>query len=128
MLMLALRNVLRAAEMAERYADRPERQNLRAALARFKNRLPDLVRARGVLEHFDEYTDVDGKAAVLYEVSFLDGDGTYIIEVDSIRIDVRVALEEARHLAANAIAVAGEAWGYPVGNEIKLGYAHTEWS
>lgn len=48
MLMLALRNVLRAAEMASRYAGRPEKDNLRAALAHFKNRLPGLVEARGV--------------------------------------------------------------------------------
>lgn len=121
MLMLALRNVLRAAEMAEKYADRPERQNLRAAVARFKNRLPDLVRARGVLEHFDEYSDVEGQTAALYKVRFLDGDGTYVIEAGGIHIDVRVALDEARRVAASVIAVAGEAWGCPVGNEVRSG-------
>jgi len=117
MLVLALRNVLRAAEMASRYADRPERQNLRAALARFKSAFPDLIAARGTLEHFDDYTDVDGEPAVLYEVAFLRGDGTYVISVGDVNIDVEVAVREARHLSSNAIAVAGGGWSYPVGSE-----------
>lgn len=117
MLVLALRNVLRAAEMASRYADRPERLNLRVAIGRFKSVFPDLVGARGALEHFDEYTDVDGKPAVLYEVIFFRGDGTYLISVGEVNIDVEVAVREARHLSANAIAVAGEGWHYPVGSE-----------
>ncbi len=49
MLILALRNVLRAAEMACRYAERPEKQNLRAALARFTSTIPGLVNARDAL-------------------------------------------------------------------------------
>jgi len=41
MLVLALRNVLRAAEMARRYAGRPEKQNLRGLqLLSSKPRLP----------------------------------------------------------------------------------------
>lgn len=118
MLVLALRNVLRAAEMASRYANRPARTNLRAAIARFEAAFPGLVAARGTLEHFDQYTDVDGKPAVLYEVTFLRSNDRYIIQVGNLQIDVDVAVREARHLSGNAIAVAGEAWSYPVGNEV----------
>lgn len=123
MLVLALRNVLRAAEMASRYADRPERQNLRAAIARFKHAFPGLVGARGTLEHFDQYVDVDGKAAVIYEVSFVRGDRSYLIEIGGVAIDVETAVREARHLAGNAIACASASWAYPVGNEVRGGDA-----
>lgn len=91
--------------------------NLRAAIARFKYAFPELVGARGALEHFDEYTDVDGKPAVLYEVAFFRGDGSYLISVGEVNIDVDVAVREARHLSASAIAVAGDRWSYPVGSE-----------
>lgn len=117
MLILALRNVLRAAEMACRYADRAEKQNLRAAIARFKAAFPDLLDSRGTLEHFDQYTDVNGKPPFLYEVTFTRGDGSYVISVGDARIDVEVAVREPRRLAGSAIAAAGDAWTYPVGNE-----------
>ena len=118
-LVLALRNVLRAAEMACRYANRPEKTNLRAALARFKAAMPGLVEARGTLEHFDDYTDVSAKTTPLYEVRFIRGDGSYVVEIGPARIDIEVALWEARHLSGNAIATAGERWQYPVGNEVR---------
>ncbi|HET9007475.1 MAG TPA: hypothetical protein VFQ04_12225 [Actinomycetes bacterium] len=57
--------------MALRYAARPEKKNLMAALGRFKSKLPDLVSARGTLEHFDDYIEVDGRPSVLYEVQGL---------------------------------------------------------
>jgi hypothetical protein len=119
MLIVALRNVLRAAEMACHYAERPEKQNLKAALGRFKNAFPGLTEARNTIEHFDDYEDVDGKPAVLYEVTFTRGNGTYVISVGDIHIDVEVALREARHLAGNVIAVGGDSWHYPVGNELR---------
>jgi hypothetical protein len=52
-------------------------------------------------------------------VVFIRGDGTYIIEIGGVRIDVEVALREAQHLSANAIATAGGRWSYPVGNEVR---------
>jgi len=118
-LMLALRNVLRAAEMACRYADRAEKTNLLAALGRFKIRLPGLVDARGVLEHFDRYTDVGGSPTALYEVTFKRGDGTYVVSAGGVEIDVAVAIDESRHLSANVIGIAGDRWTYPVGNEVE---------
>ena len=119
MLVLALRNVLRTAEMACRYAERPEKQSLRAALARFNSTIPGLVNARGVLEHFDEYKDINGNPSVLFEVTFERADGRYVISVGSARIDVEIVLREARHLSGNVIATAGDAWSYPVGNEVR---------
>jgi hypothetical protein len=117
--MLALRNVLRAAEMACRYADPPDRANLRAALASFENRLPGLKEARGALEHFDKYTDVDNSPTPLYEVTFRRRDGAYVISAAGANIDVQAALAEAQHLSSNVVAAAGERWGYPVGNEVE---------
>ena len=57
LLLLALRQVLRAAEMAQdsRLQNRRARQILNSAVARFKRDLPDLVDARDIIEHFDQY-------------------------------------------------------------------------
>ena len=57
LLLLALRQVLRAAEMAQAGSlqKRRARQILNSAVARFKADLPDLVEARDIIEHFDEY-------------------------------------------------------------------------
>jgi hypothetical protein len=52
-------------------------------------------------------------------VTFSRGDGKYVISVRDTHIDVEVALREARHLSANAIAVTGDTWSYPVGNELR---------
>jgi hypothetical protein len=55
-LLVALRNVHRAAEMAVRHlTDATARQVVRDALAAFDAELPGLVDARDIIEHFDEY-------------------------------------------------------------------------
>jgi hypothetical protein len=57
LLLVALRQVLRAAEMAQNspLQERRARQILNSAVDRFKKDLPDLVDARDIIEHFDEY-------------------------------------------------------------------------
>lgn len=117
MLVLALRNLLRAAEMAVHYAEGGEADNLQDALARFENALPDLKTARDVLEHFDEYLQGKGRTAKVYDLRFERRPDTYLIWVDDLCIDAAVALREARHLSGNVISIAGSDWGYPVGNE-----------
>ena len=92
----------RAAEMACRFANRPEKQNLRAAIARFDNKLPGMVNARGVLEHVDKYISVSGNVPAPYEVAFIRGDGTYAIEVGGLRID-----GQARVVGADGLFAAG---------------------
>lgn len=56
-LLLSLRQVLRAAEMAQSstFQSRRARQILSDAVRRFKSDLPDLVDARDIIEHFDRY-------------------------------------------------------------------------
>jgi hypothetical protein len=56
-LLLSLRQVLRAAEMAQgsSFQSRRARQILNTAVRRFKADLPDLVDARDIIEHFDKY-------------------------------------------------------------------------
>lgn len=117
-----------AAEMACRYAERPEKVNLRAALARFKAALPGLVGSRGVLEHFDAYTDVEGKPAVLYEVTFIRGDGKYLISVGGVTIDVDRAAREVmsaldgqhRRNSGGGVALSGGQRDHDAGIRLEL--------
>jgi hypothetical protein len=117
LLVLSLRNLLRAAEMASQHAEPPEKRNLDDALARFKTELPGLVDARDMLEHFDDYLSGTGRKARVYDVTFERSDSHYLIRIGSAEIDVARALAESRHLSGNAISAAGQDWGYPVGNE-----------
>lgn len=53
---IAVRNVVRAGEMAARHVRTDEaKDRMGRALATFRAAAPDLDRARNVLEHFDEY-------------------------------------------------------------------------
>jgi hypothetical protein len=62
LLMVALRNVHRAATMAQDSLQKPEaNQRLVDALAAFDAALPGLIEARDVVEHFDEYRIGDGR-------------------------------------------------------------------
>ncbi|MER7994400.1 hypothetical protein [Micromonospora chalcea] len=57
LLLVALRNVHRAATMAIRHMRNPDaKQHLTDAVAQFEVALPGLVEARDVVEHFDQYT------------------------------------------------------------------------
>jgi hypothetical protein len=58
---LALRNVLRAAKLAEDFSTDDDRQKISRAIADFENALPDVKNARDVLEHFDDYTKGEGR-------------------------------------------------------------------
>jgi hypothetical protein len=55
-LLVSLRNVHRAAEMARAHLiDHAAKEMITDALAAFDSQLPGLVHARDVVEHFDEY-------------------------------------------------------------------------
>jgi hypothetical protein len=61
LLLVALRNVRRAADMAKKSLQRPAAQQILAdALARFDERLPGVNAARDVIEHLDEYAVGEG--------------------------------------------------------------------
>ncbi|GID32919.1 hypothetical protein [Paractinoplanes brasiliensis] len=56
LLMVALRQMIRAAEMAQKSLQKRQAQQiLNSALKRFRTDLPELVDARDIIEHFDEY-------------------------------------------------------------------------
>jgi hypothetical protein len=54
LLTLALRNVLRAAKLAESFSTGEDRQKISRAITDFETALPDAKDARDVLEHFDD--------------------------------------------------------------------------
>ena len=61
-LLIALRQMIRAAEMAQQsLRNRQAKQILSSALRRFRADLPELVNARDIIEHFDEYAVGEGK-------------------------------------------------------------------
>ena len=51
----ALRNLLRAVDYARSRGPKPTKLQITAALARFEQRVPNAIRVRDALEHFDEY-------------------------------------------------------------------------
>lgn len=56
-LLLSLRQLVRAAEMAQgANMSRRAKQILNSAVARFKDTLPDLVDMRDIIDHFDQYS------------------------------------------------------------------------
>jgi hypothetical protein len=55
LLVLALRNVLRAANLVRTLAPEPARPGISAAIAVFESRVAGAKDARDVLDHFDEY-------------------------------------------------------------------------
>jgi hypothetical protein len=62
LLLVALRNVRRAAIMAEKSLQKPEAKQLLAnALARFDAALPGVKAARDIIEHLDEYAIGEGR-------------------------------------------------------------------
>lgn len=62
LLVVAVRNVRRAAEMASRHVRTDEaRSRIAAAIGLFDNELPGVKEVRDVLEHFDEYSQGRGR-------------------------------------------------------------------
>lgn len=103
--------------MALQYTEDPERDNLISALVRFRQAFPELMTARNMLEHFDEYLTGSAREPHLYDVLFERTESQYLIRVGPAVINAARALEESRHLSGNAVAAAWRDWGYPVGNE-----------
>lgn len=110
LLALALRNVVRAAEMARELVNDVERSKVDEALAAFAAVIPGAGDARNVLEHFDAYAagvgfrEIDeretGRAITSYRVFYERGAGYYVLHVGPLRLDVAVAGDAARQLAS----------------------------
>ena len=116
LLTLALRNVLRAAKLAESFSTGEDRQKISRAITDFETALPDAKDARDVLEHFDDYAKGTGymqkaqkkagQPVTYYRAFYQRGSGSYLLTVGPLSVDVRAAKEVAARLPA-AIAATG---------------------
>jgi hypothetical protein len=123
LLILALRQVVRAATLARDEARGPKAEAvLDRALARFDRQLPGASRARDVLEHFEDYLrgtgdhqqpavnrrarQVDEGLAVQWRTRFRSSPGMYIYIVGELEIDVSVA-RSASSMLIDAIHESG---------------------
>jgi hypothetical protein len=107
-MVLALRNVLRAANWAA--ADLGPQVGDRAAtvLREFDEAFPGVLNARDALEHFDEYAvgtgRMQGAASVSFKFRLVSEDGRPVVPVGPIRIAVDDALQVCRYLVVSLLA------------------------
>ncbi|MEV0677173.1 HAD-IA family hydrolase [Actinosynnema sp. NPDC050436] len=109
LLILALRNVIRAAKFAQsRTRDPGLRERISTALANFNVALPNAVAIRDVLEHFDDYSMGAGRQQRTGAIStdspfqsahFERSSDGYVVNLGSLSIDVAIARREAWRLA-----------------------------
>lgn len=109
MLALALRNLSRAAEMAVCNLSGAKQAGLQEQIDSFNRALPDLVHARDMLEHFDEYAAGTGRrqrqnADLIYEVAVSRNDASWMLCVGPHRIDIANARAAANALGAAVLA------------------------
>jgi hypothetical protein len=103
---IALRNVIRAAELCRDHA--PEVVD--AALATFRERVPDATKVRNVIEHFDAYERGEGrlqeKGQLEEIIDWYEFDGeTYRLNISGKYVlDVREAKEAAGQLCGDVMA------------------------
>ena len=109
MLALALRNISRAAIMAVKHLDGAKKTDLQGQIATVDSALPDLVHARDMLEHFDEYTAGTGRRqktdpSLSYEITVARNGASWTLMVGPHRIDVATARAAANTLSAAVLA------------------------
>lgn len=103
-MLLALRNVLRAAEWTANDLPAPAcaDDGPRHWVAEFKRLLPGLVNARDILEHFDDYADGRGRlqrsGPEQYHFTYSVEDGEPIVAVGRFSLQVRLARDACRWL------------------------------
>jgi hypothetical protein len=111
LLIIAVRNVLRAAELAQKVSTGAEEARIAAAIAKFRQELPDAEDMRDILDHFDRYeigqgylqrdARKSGGSTEFYRVS-LDRD-TFTVKVGSLSLDVQKVKEAAIELATTIL-------------------------
>ena len=111
LLAVAVRNVLRAAELAAKVTTGAEAAKFAAAITNFRQILPDAENLRDVLNHFDRYEIGQGElqrdarrsggTTEFYRIR-LNRD-TFVLEVGPLSIDVRKAKEAAIELATTVL-------------------------
>jgi hypothetical protein len=108
LLALALRNLLRTVEWAERVANsahHAERSStLRAARAHFDAAIPDVVDMRDLISHCDAYEGGEGKLPkVTFSLWFEAPEGETTLWIDYYRLPVRAAAEQAQQVVQRAM-------------------------
>ena len=105
--LLALRNVLRAAEWCARDLQRPTSDPM-DWIAGFHRMVPDLINARDALEHFDEYATGRGRlqrsTAESFSFSFSVGLVGPLVNVGRFSIRMQTAKEACRWLLVKLLA------------------------
>jgi hypothetical protein len=113
LLLLALRNVLRAADATARTLSTPtdSGETPDEWIAQFKAMLPGLVNARDVLEHFDDYAAGRGRLQKSgpepYQFTYSVQDGEPIVSVGRFSLQVRTARTACRSLFVKLVAEHG---------------------
>jgi hypothetical protein len=103
---IALRNVIRAAELCRAHAP----DVVDAALATFREQVPDVDKIRNIVEHFDAYERGEGRlqdqGAVEEIFRWYDFDGkTYRLNISGkYMLDVRAAKDAAGRLCGDVMA------------------------
>ena len=132
-LTVALRNVLRAAEVARPLATGQDRQRIDAAIQAFKQGLPQAKDARDVLEHFDDYAagtgriqEKDrnrGRTITFYPPWYERGASDYYLRVGPLRVSVTAAKKAAGELAA-AVALVQLPTSIPPPGALRCSHVH----
>lgn len=107
MMLLALRNVLRAAEWAVEGLRGDLGADIEDVMVQFHRYMPGLVEARNALEHFDEYAMGRGRLQRADPIAFgfeLVQDPAPVVVVGPIRIDVEQARDACRWLIVSVLA------------------------
>lgn len=108
LMLLALRNVLRAARWAAEEVRPFIGDEADRILERFDRQLPGLVNARDALEHFDEYALGRGRLQkgndTAYEFQYSMDGARPVVTVGPIRIDVEHARDVCRWLVVSLLA------------------------
>lgn len=109
LMVLAMRNLLRAATFVGRQLEWRAAFDADAVLQRFNDQMPGVVDARDALEHFDEYAIGDGRLQrsnmVPYEFRLTRSEDGPVVSVGPIQIGVLRAREECRALVVSVLAV-----------------------
>jgi hypothetical protein len=111
LMLLALRNVLRAAEWtAGDLSALPDAdEGPQEWIAEFKRMLPGLVNARDILEHFDDYAAGRGRlqrsGPEQYHFTYYVQDGEPVVAVGRFSLHVRLARDACRWLFIKLAAV-----------------------
>ena len=104
MFALALRNVVRSAELARQVLGGSRKGRVTAAIKNFEEQVADAKRLRDVLDHFDDYTLGVGNEPTVFNVFYERGaDDHYVLHVGDLTLDLAEAEAAAIDLATTVM-------------------------